>query len=66
MKDKRKGMVKYMYLMPSVIKAMHIIPRLTICDYNEKITVDMLANYSTSHYSTIVYITALYKNSKAG
>lgn len=37
-----------------------------LCGYNEKITVDMLAFYSTSHYSTIVYITELYKNSKSG
>lgn len=56
MKDKINGMVKYMYLMPSMITAMHIILRLTICDYNEKITVDMLAFYSTGHYSTIIYI----------
>lgn len=43
MKDKRIGMVKYTYLMQSMIKAMHIIPQLTICVYNVKITVDMLA-----------------------
>lgn len=35
-----------------------------LSDYNEKITADMLVYYSTSLYSTIVYITALYKNSK--
>lgn len=61
-------MVKYMYMMPSMMKAMHIILQLTLCDYSEKITVGMLAFYSTSHYSTIVYIyiTVIYKNSKSG
>lgn len=51
--DKINGMVKYMYLM-SMIKGMHIILQLTICDYNE--TVSMLAFYSTSHYSTSVCV----------
>lgn len=57
MKDKINGMVKYMYLMLSVIKAMHIILRLTTyVTAMWKITMDMLAFYSTSHYSTILYI----------
>lgn len=32
MKDKINGMVKYNYLMPSIIKAMHIILQLTISE----------------------------------
>lgn len=59
-------MVKYTFDAINDKKAMHIIPRLKICDYNVKITVDMLAYYSTSHCNTTVHITALYKNSKAG
>lgn len=59
MKDKINDMVKYMYLMPSVIKSHAYYCTINdLCDYNE--TVDMLAFYSTSHYSTIVYILQRY------
>lgn len=40
------------YLMPSVIKSHAYYSMIN----NLKITVDMLACYSKSHYSTIVYI----------
>lgn len=67
MKDKINGMVKYMYLMLLMIKAMRIIVRFNnSCDCNEKITGYVgILQYKPIQYCVYRYITALYKNSKS-